>query len=598
MSTIKVACAQINPTAGDLSGNAALIRAAYNDAQAQGADLVVYPELCLPGYGSEDLFFSTGFLSDTDTQLNELARQFGDNGGPAAVVGTTVSNGHVHDENVRRPRGDHRADRPYNSAAIFDAANAVDPVHKTALLNTGVFDELRYFIAPLATENVRTIRGVRVGVLVCEDLWVEPSVEQRTPAEMAAAQGAQVLVCLNASPFETHKQQRRELQAARVARSVQLPIVYVNTVGAQDELIFDGGSFVCSATGEITGRLNRFVAEVGTFVVDLDAVPDSDLNHSIELPSDEGTNDGSTNEDNELVEQSHDELCSEVWSALTLGLADYMDKNGASDVVVGLSGGVDSAIVAVIAADALGADHVHAVLMPSRFSSQHSVDDAEALVKNLGIDSQTVSIEAGHTAFRSMLALDVDSHDDVSDVVSIADQNVQARVRGVILMGLSNLHHWLVLATSNKSEVAVGYSTLYGDSVGAIGVIKDVPKTLVYELCHWRNRQADHEVIPSSILTKAPSAELKPDQRDEDSLPDYSVLDPIIMGYVDDLQTVDELIAEGHDPAAVRRVVAMIDNAEFKRRQTAFALRISSRSFGRERRMPITQRYRGGTAHR
>lgn len=566
MSTLKVACAQINPTAGDLHGNADLIRAAYDAAVEQGADVVVFPELCLPGYGSEDLFFSSGFLSDTDEAYAQLTEHFSD--GPTVIIGTTDQSGHR---------------QPFNSAKVHDTSAEIMPVHKPSLLNTGVFDELRYFEAPPVIDNVRHIRGINVGILICEDLWVEPTVDQQSPAQVAASQGAQILLCLNASPFETHKQLRREAQVARVARSVQLPVVYVNTVGAQDELVFDGGSFACSASGEVIDRLDRFRSDVATITVQLAA--DTPLPAATYAEAGTG-----------LPEGTSDELCSEVWSALTLGLSDYLDKNGVSDVVLGLSGGVDSAIVAVIAADAIGPEHVHAVLLPSRFSSQHSIDDALALAKNLGIDSQTISIEAGHTAMRSMLDIEVEDATELSEVMSVADQNLQARVRGMTLMALSNLHGWLVLATSNKSEAAVGYSTLYGDSVGAIGVIKDVPKTLVYELCHWRNRRDSQEVIPSSTLTKAPSAELRPDQRDDESLPDYSVLDPIVMGYVDELLTVDELIANGHDPATVRRVVSMIDGAEFKRRQTAFALRISSRSFGRERRMPITQRYRGGTS--
>lgn len=566
MSTLKVACAQINPTAGDLHGNADLIRGAYDDAVDQGADVVVFPELCLPGYGSEDLFFSSGFLADTDEAYAQLTQHFA--AGPAVIVGTTDQSGHR---------------QPFNSAKVHDTDVEIAAVHKPSLLNTGVFDELRYFEAPPVTDNVRQVRGVNVGILICEDLWVEPTVDQQSPAQVAASQGAQILLCLNASPFETHKQLRREAQVARVAQSVQLPVVYVNTVGAQDELIFDGGSFACSATGEIIDRLDRFRSQVATISVQLaDGTPKSDVSYV------DGTPD--------FPKGTSEELCSEVWSALTLGLSDYLDKNGVSDVVLGLSGGVDSAIVAVIATDAIGPEHVHAVLLPSRFSSQHSIDDAAELAKNLGIDSQTISIEAGHTAMRSLLDIDAEDTTELPEAVSITDQNLQARVRGMTLMGLSNLHGWLVLATSNKSEAAVGYSTLYGDSVGAIGVIKDVPKTLVYELGHWRNRRDGQEVIPSSTLTKAPSAELRPDQRDDESLPDYSVLDPIVMGYVDELLTVDELIESGHDPATVRRVVAMIDGAEFKRRQTAFALRISSRSFGRERRMPITQRYRGGVA--
>jgi NAD+ synthase (glutamine-hydrolysing) len=582
-TTLRVALCQLDLVVGDLDGNAAMMRDAYARADAAGADLVVFPELAICGYPPEDLLLKPGFVEQSQDVLHLLAAAC--DGHAVAAVGWV--------DGRRHPGADpHDAtDGPWNAAAVLHGGRVVGSYHKQALPNYGVFDEKRYFDPGPAGQDLYRVAGVTVAVTVCEDAWVA----QGAVAE-AAAHGAQVVVNLNASPFHRGKQRaRREMLSARVGES-GLPIVYLNLVGGQDDLVFDGGSVVIGADGAVVAQCPRFertelVVDVavperapvaGRAVVDLGAAAPSRPAGPPRRVDTEAVVPGSL----PVAGQVADDGPEEVWRALMLGLRDYVTKNGFGDVVIGLSGGVDSSIVAALAADALGPERVHGVLMPSRYSSDHSLTDAAALADRLGIDHRVIAIEAAHVALLDLLA---PSFGDLP--ADLTEENLQSRIRGVLLMALSNKLGWLVLSTGNKSETAVGYSTLYGDTAGGLAVIKDVPKLLVYELCRWRNDVAGRELIPDSVLTKAPSAELRPDQTDDQSLPPYEVLDPLIQAYVDQDRTVGELIAAGHDRATVERITSLIDRAEYKRRQSPPGIRISEKAFGRDRRLPITNRY-------
>ena len=566
-SVLRVALCQLDLRVGDIAGNVAAMAEAYRRADRAGADLVAFPELAVCGYPPEDLLLKPGFVELSQAATARLAERV--DGDAVAVVGWV--------EGHRDPGADPHDpdDGPWNAAAVLHGGRLVASYRKQALPNYGVFDEKRYFDPGLPGQPLIEVRGVPVAVTVCEDLWVDGG-----PVAAAVDAGASLVVNINASPFHRGKQDRREVLARRRADEHGVAICYVNLVGGQDELVFDGGSFVALPGAGIVARAPRFEAHEllvdvpaasaapapGTEVVALSAPP-APPRAALGAPR---------------VAHSPDAL-EEVWSALVLGTADYVEKNGFDEVVVGLSGGVDSSIVAAIAVDALGADRVHGVLMPSRYSSDHSVDDARALCDSLGIDRRTIAIEAPHAAFEAVLAPSFEGR-----APDLTEENLQSRIRGVVLMALSNKFGWIVLTTGNKSETAVGYSTLYGDTAGGLAVIKDVPKLLVYELCRWRNERGDGEVIPTSILTKAPSAELRPDQRDDQSLPPYEVLDPLIEAYVDGDLTVDELVAVGHDPEVVERIAGLVDRAEYKRRQSPPGIRISQKSFGRDRRLPIT----------
>lgn len=568
--TLRVALCQLDLCVGDLDGNVDRILAAYERAEGAGADVAVFPELAVTGYPPEDLLLRPGFLVDGHRAVDRIAA--GVTGRCTAVVGWV--------EGTRHPGADPHdpTDGPWNAAAVVHGGRVVDSHRKAVLPNYGIFDEQRYFDPGAVDQPLHRIGGVDVAVLVCEDLWVAGG-----PALAAARAGAQLLVAINASPFHLGKQPEREAMLAARAAETGLPIVYLNLVGGQDDLVFDGGSAVMGADGTLLARLPRFTeAEV---VLDVAAAPAPEPGGSGVVHVSDAATERGGHADDAVVEPSP-EGPAEAWAALQLGVRDYVGKNGFSDVVVGLSGGVDSALVAVIAADALGPEHVHVVLMPSRFSSEHSVADAEALADNLGVDRRTIPIEPAHRAFLEMLEPSFAGLPE-----DLTEENLQSRIRGVVLMALSNKFGWLVLTTGNKSETAVGYSTLYGDTAGGLAVIKDVPKLLVYELCRWRNEQAGRDLIPTSILTKPPSAELRPDQTDDQSLPPYEVLDPIIEAYVDRDLTAEEL-EDAHDPATVRRVARLVDLAEYKRRQSPPGIRLSRKAFGRDRRLPITNRHR------
>ena len=573
---------QLNPRVGDLEGNFAALSEAYRRAESAGADLAVFPELAICGYPPEDLLLKPGFVEQVHSTLDRFAAEV--TGHCTAVVGWV--------EGRRVPGSDpHDAfGGPWNAAAVLHGGRRVGSYRKQALPNYGVFDEQRYFDAGAAGQPLYRIGGVPVSVTVCEDLWVE----RDGPVVAAARGGAALTININASPFHIGKQQLREQVATRRAAEAGGPVVYVNLVGGQDDLVFDGGSLVIAADAHLQCRLPRFVPAFEVLDVGIPAEPDA---QSPDTPADalavievSAVADRSAERAAErLVPPLVDigSTASEVWDALVLGLHDYVTKNGFDEVVIGLSGGVDSSIVAALATDALGADRVHGVLMPSRYSSDHSLSDAEQLAHNLGIDRRTIAIEAAHIALMELLEPSFDGR-----AADLTEENLQSRIRGVLLMALSNKMGWMVLTTGNKSETAVGYSTLYGDTAGGLAVIKDVPKLLVYELCRWRNTQPGGEVIPRSVLTKPPSAELRPDQRDDQSLPPYEVLDPLIEAYVDGDLTIEELVAVGHDPALVERIVGLIDRAEYKRRQSPLGIRISQKAFGRDRRLPITNSYR------
>ncbi|MBS1836166.1 MAG: NAD+ synthase [Actinobacteria bacterium] len=571
-----VGLSQLDLRVGALAANVEAMAGAYRRADAAGCDVVLFPELAVTGYPPEDLLLRAGFVQAAARALDALAEQV--TGHCAAVVGWV--------EGDRRPGADPHddTDGPWNAAAVLHGGQVVGSYRKQALPNYGPFDEKRYFDPGTADQPLYRIAGVLCAVTVCEDVWVPDG-----PAVQAARRGAQVLLNINASPFHAGKQQARETMLLERCDEAGVGIAYVNLVGGQDELVFDGGSTVV-AEGEVLARCRRFaeseaVVEIPVRASNVRADVAALAVVAVSDPRD-GARSGPPGAAAAIpvaaIEPSPHGP-EEIWAALVLGTRDYVAKNGFTDVTLGLSGGVDSALVAAIAADAVGASHVHAVLMPSRYSSGHSVDDAAQLATNLGIDARSVPIEAAHAAFVEMLAPSFGDRP-----ADLTEENLQSRIRGVVLMALSNKFGWLVLTTGNKSETAVGYSTLYGDSAGGLAVIKDVPKLLVYELCRWRNHCAGEALIPERILTKAPSAELRPDQRDDQSLPPYEVLDPIIESYVDGDLTVEDLVAGGRDESTVRAVARLVDLAEHKRRQSPPGIRVTQKAFGRDRRLPIT----------
>jgi NAD+ synthase (glutamine-hydrolysing) len=564
MARIRVAVCQINTVVGDLDGNARRILDALDQAEAGQADLAVFPELTVTGYPPEDLLSRPAFVADNQGVFARIAERTGT---CAAVIGYVDTDEHGG---------------LLNAAALCVDGRMAGRYVKRLLPNYGVFDEQRWFTPGEGPAPRFLVAGVPVGITICEDMWFPAG-----PMAEQAAAGSRLLVNLNASPYsQGRREQRLAVLTDRVGETGSA-IVYVNQVGGQDELVFDGASVLVGADGRVVASAGQFVEEVLLVDVDVDVDVNRPASDDIEVIVVSTTSQAGS--DAPLVGPTADVLPAEaeVYEALVLGTRDYLAKNGFTDAVIGLSGGIDSSLVAAIAVDALGAAHVHGVTMPSRYSSDGSVTDAEKLAANLGVDIATVAIEGAHTALASMLAPLVGG-----DPNGLTDENLQSRIRGVLLMGLSNAHGWIVLTTGNKSEMATGYSTLYGDSAGGFAVIKDVPKTLVYALCRFRNRRAGFDLIPDPVLTKAPSAELRPDQRDDESLPPYSVLDPVVAGYVESDRSVDDLIAEGFDPEAVAKVVGLIDRAEYKRRQMPPGVRISGKAFGKDRRMPITNNYR------
>ena len=568
---LRLALAQINATVGDIAGNRDRIAAAIVQARERGAQLVVVPELSLLGYPPEDLLLRQHVLRDTRIALDELA---------AGVKGVVALVGYPeHDADV------------YNAAAVLADGAVRATYRKGHLPNYGVFDEHRYFRRGVRGMTI-DVDGVRVGLTICEDVWVPGP-----PETDEAASGARLIVNLSASPFQAGKAVDREHMIAQRARDASAAFAYCALVGGQDELVFDGGSFACDQTGRVLARAPQF--EEHLLLVDIDdgevgaarlretrhRTPAADAPLQVDHAGAFLTAPGAPADALAADIAQPLALEPEVYAALVMGTRDYVEKNGFKHVVLGLSGGVDSALVAVIAVDALGADRVTCVTMPSQYSSAGTRGDAVTLAANLGVQLLELPIADVLATYETVLAEPFDGR-----APDLTEENLQARIRGNYLMALSNKLGHLVLTTGNKSEMSVGYSTLYGDSAGGFAVIKDVPKLLVYRLAALRN--ARDPVIPQTILTRPPSAELRPDQRDDDSLPPYEVLDPILEGYVEEDLGIDELVARGFDREVVTRVVRLVDLAEYKRRQQPPGIKVTSKAFGRDRRMPITNRYR------
>jgi len=548
---VRVGLAQVNPTVGDLVGNVALMLREYATAVAAGCDIVAFPELCITGYPPEDLVLKPGFLADNMRALNSVVEATGN---CMAVIGF------VDSVAVQVEGGEERI--LFNAAAVVQNGKILGVYRKQLLPNYSVFDEERYFTPGPSIQDIFTCDGIPFAVSICEDLWVGD------PTQQQAQQGAKLCISINGSPFHRNKPTQRDELVSSRARSNGVVVAYVNQIGGQDELVFDGGSLVADAHGVIQARATSFSEDL--LVCDVSALGD------VVCVSAQGEADTASSE----LERVH--------AALVLGTRDYVKKNGFTDVVIGLSGGIDSALVAAIAVEALGAEHVHGVSMPSRYSSDGSKDDAFELAQNLNIPCQSVPIEPAFAAYLSML-----EESFAGKAEDLTEENLQSRVRGMVLMALSNKHGWMVLTTGNKSELAVGYFTLYGDSVGGFAIIKDVLKTTVYELCEWINKRAGKPLIPRAIIDKAPSAELRPDQRDDQSLPPYDVLDAILEMYVEFDLTASDIIARGYDEVLVRRIARLVDMNEYKRRQCPPGVRVSTKAFGKDRRLPITNRYAG-----
>jgi NAD+ synthase (glutamine-hydrolysing) len=547
---LRVALAQVNPTVGDLVANAALVRENFKTAQDAGAHIVVFPEMVLTGYPVEDLALRPSFQLASQSALTELAAQL--TGGCVAIVGYL----------------DQVNGAPQNMVAVISDGKVAARYAKCHLPNYGVFDEFRNFVPGDQTLVVR-IHGADIGIAICEDLWIDGGIT----AQLADRKPGLVIVP-NGSPYERAKDDARLALVTKRARQAGAPLVYVNMTGGQDDLVFDGDSIVVGADGAVISRAPQF--EDGIAVVDID-VATKTSSPDVIISEDE------VSVDRALIPGVAVRLDDreEIWKAIVVGLRDYVEKNGFRSVVVGLSGGIDSALVAALAVDALGAKRVNGVAMPSKYSSDHSITDAQAFADATGIHFRTVPIAPMVDAYMNNLVLK-----------GVAEENLQARVRGTTLMGISNQEGHLVLATGNKSELAVGYSTLYGDAVGGFAPIKDIYKTDVWALSRWRNEVArergEAEPIPVNSIEKEPSAELRPGQKDTDSLPDYLLLDRVLTAYVDDDQGSAALIAAGFDEALVHRVIAMVDRAEYKRRQYPPGPKVSKRAFGKDRRLPMT----------
>ncbi|HEY1332239.1 MAG TPA: NAD+ synthase [Actinomycetota bacterium] len=554
--SVRIALGQINTTVGDLAGNVQRMADVAAQATAAGADLACFPELAVTGYPPEDLVLRPAFVDDNLAALEELARR--------SAGGCAVLTGFVD----RTERGLH------NAAALLHGGEVSARYHKVHLPNYGVFDEKRYFVPGHAACPIR-LGSSALGISVCEDAWV-PGVPWTAYADRVA-----VIPNLNASPYSRGKAAERLAVCRARALETGAWIVYVNLVGGQDELVFDGGSIVVAPDGELAWHADAFREDL--LIVDLDT-PAADA--SFQAPTVDGVAARPALPEPSRAPWPPAAGPEEVYGALVLGLGDYVRKNGFRDVAVGLSGGVDSAVVATLAADALGPQAVRTFAMPSPYSSAGSLSDAEAVARRLGVRFEEMRID---DVFKAFLAALEEAFRGTGE--NVAEENLQARIRGTLLMAISNKFDAMVLATGNKSEYAVGYSTLYGDMAGGFAPVKDVPKTLLYELARWRNGRSDPRPIPDSVLEKPPSAELRPDQRDTDSLPPYDVLDPIIHAYVEDDRSPEDLIAGGMDAETVRRVTALIDRAEYKRRQAPPGVKITPKAFGRDRRMPITNRY-------
>ncbi|MFE1112577.1 NAD+ synthase [Streptomyces rochei] len=584
MPRLRLALNQIDSTVGDIDGNAESVLRWTRHSAGQGAHLVAFPEMVLTGYPVEDLALRSSFVEASRAALRSLAARLADEG----FGGLPVVVGHLDRSATARPRYGQPAGAPQNAVAVLYGGEVALSFAKHHLPNYGVFDEFRYFV-PGDTMPVVRVRGVDVALAVCEDLWQDGG---RVPAARSARAG--LLLSVNASPYERDKDDTRLELVRKRAQEAGCTTAYLAMTGGQDELVFDGDSIVVDRDGEVLARAPQFTE--GCMVLDLDlpaadadapaGVVDDGLRIDRVVLSEEPVTGPAAGEpwlSGGLAERLDDD--EEIYSALVVGLRAYVAKNGFRSVLVGLSGGIDSALVAAVACDAVGAENVHGVSMPSRYSSEHSRDDAAELARRTGLHYRTVPIEPMFDAYMRALGL-----------TGLAEENLQSRLRGTLLMAISNQEGHLVLAPGNKSELAVGYSTLYGDSVGAYGPIKDVYKTSVFRLARWRNRAAaargQTPPIPENSITKPPSAELRPGQVDTDSLPDYPVLDAILELYVDRDRGADEIVAAGYDRELVARTLRMVDTAEYKRRQYPPGTKISPKGFGKDRRLPVTNRWR------
>lgn len=545
---MRIAGAQVNLRVGDLDGNEKLIADCMTWAEGEAADVLLLPELAVTGYPPEDLVLRMAFVEDNLDVIRRLAAR-------SARCTTVVGFVDLGSGGIGRGGADAARRNIYNAAAILQGGEWRATYHKILLPNYGVFDEDRYFLVGQKPDFLWDIGGVPAGISICEDIWVPDG-----PPLTQARAGARILLNINGSPYHYGKAHQREEMLAERAKASGVPVVYLNLVGGQDELVFDGCSVVIDRSGAVVHRSPQFAED--RFVLDLDDELDG-----------RGT----------LVPLLDAE--EEVYRALQLGLTDYVRRNGFDRVVIGLSGGIDSALTAAIATDALGSEGVWGVAMPTKFSSDHSVSDAVELAKRLGIQFDVVPIQSVFDDYLDALAPLFGD-----EPFGVAEENLQARIRGAVLMAISNRFGPMVVATGNKSEMAVGYSTIYGDMVGGFSVLKDVFKTTVYDLARWRNRES--EVIPSNSIDKPPSAELRPNQKDSDSLPPYEELDPILRLYIEDDRGVEDIIAAGHDPETVRRITRLVDRNEYKRRQAAPGVKITTKAFGRDRRLPITNGYR------
>jgi NAD+ synthase (glutamine-hydrolysing) len=577
MRKLRIGMSQINTTVGDFAGNTRKILEAIAEARSLGVDLITFPELAICGYPPEDLLFKPQFIEENLKSLEKVIKQ---TSGLAVIVGFVDAKNDI-----------------YNAAAIINDGKLVSIYHKIYLPNYGVFDENRYFQAGSECP-VYTILGVGIGVNICEDIWYEAG-----PATAQAYAGAEVIVNISASPYHFGKENDRERMLSTRASDNVAIIVYDNLVGGQDELVFDGNSMVLNEKGQLLARGKQFEEDLVVVDLDVEAVFRTRLHdprwrketllledepeHAVKIMVSELSPAAPKPALPPRQIKSHS-LPGDVYDALVLGTRDYITKNGFKKVLIGLSGGIDSSLVAAIAADALGPSNVVGVLMPSRYSSSGSISDSELLARNLRIKYVTIPIEKVYQAYIETLA---EQFREVKP--DSTEENIQARIRGNLLMALSNKFGWLVLTTGNKSEIATGYTTLYGDMAGGFAVIKDVPKTLVYELAKYRNSIAKDEVIPPSIITKAPSAELRPEQKDTDSLPPYDLLDPVLTAYVEEDKSVEQIIGSGFEESVVKRAARLVDTSEYKRRQAPPGIKITPRAFGRDRRLPITNRFKG-----
>lgn len=589
MRTFRIAMAQMNPTVGDIAGNVRRITAWLREAKKAKADLVTFPELAITGYPPEDLVLKPRFVADNRRGLQEVVRHCR---GFAAVVGYVSDHDGIDPKPARSSVVSAGAHNLYNAAAVIADQKLVTTYCKWYLPNYGVFDESRYFHPGRRLPLVR-LRGTVVGVNICEDIWFPEG-----PTRIQAMAGAEVIVNINASPFHIGKSRFREQMLATRARENGVIVTYTNTVGGQDELIFDGNSVIVDQNGEVVARGKAFEEDLLVADLNVEAVGRGHLASGrkksvvgkvavaverivVKLPASVGKR-------SRLIPSLETPLgeLEEVYRALALGVKDYVGKNGFKKVVIGLSGGIDSALTATIAVDALGAGNVLGLFMPSPYTSRESQEDVAELACRLGIDSRTIPITPTFQSYRDALEASFEGKP-----IDTTEENLQARIRGNLLMAFSNKFGHLVLTTGNKSEMSVGYATLYGDMAGGFAVIKDVPKTMVYSLARFRNLRGTVPLIPKRTLDRPPTAELKPNQKDEDSLPPYEILDPILQAYVEEDRSLEEIVEAGYDRATVARVMTLVEGSEYKRRQAPIGIKITHRALGKDRRMPITNGY-------